>query len=530
MQRTERSQQGYVLITVLIITIIATLVAFGGISENRLQEQIGGNQQKEINARMLAEKGVFEAFSYIKTADASVESIKNSIVGAISTQDYTISDPVVSGDMLSFISTGHFRGAIAYLKADINVSGLQNIFEDAVIGCEGIDLSGSGKIDSYHSAKGQYGGSNVNNKASVTTINSGANLNLSGASPIHGDINVNGNFSSTGSSELTGKVSATGNITISGGGKNRLTGDFSAGGNLDLGAGLSIGGNGSVVGDINYRPDSKINGSLTFGGKDKSGGDVSKLASSVFNHDPLIPAFNAPPCDPMDIADKMKDFSSFASNGVMDTNHWETASRSYQFTPGKAEMYDKKATNYITEKAAQNLDILGDKTPVHVFDSLSLQNGQINVSGGDVVLVIKGDFTTSGGGPRIDIAKGSSLTLYIEGKVNIGSSGQVVAQGSVTSSGKPPFSVFSSYTSKNANDYGVALAGATDMYASVYAPLGNVKVTGSGDILGALRGKKVAISGAGGMHYDEALAGVGIKTGQKTTAFASLQYYYPSYK
>ena len=120
--------------------------------------------------------------------------------------------------------------------------------------------------------------------------------------------------------------------------------------------------------------------------------------------------------------------------------------------------------------------------------------------------------------------------MYIEGKVNIGSSGQVVAQGSVTSSGKPPFSVFSSYTSKNANDYGVALAGATDMYASVYAPLGNVKVTGSGDILGALRGKKVAISGAGGMHYDEALAGVGIKTGQKTTAFASLQYYYPSYK
>ena len=51
MQRTERSQQGYVLITVLIITIIATLVAFGGISENRLQEQIGGNQQKEIEKK-----------------------------------------------------------------------------------------------------------------------------------------------------------------------------------------------------------------------------------------------------------------------------------------------------------------------------------------------------------------------------------------------------------------------------------------------------------------------------------------------
>ncbi|MCE2595427.1 hypothetical protein K6Y31_11425 [Motilimonas cestriensis] len=541
MNYTSKAEQGYVLVTVLIVTIVATLVAFGGISENRLQEQIGGNQQKEINARMMAEKGIFATFSYIEqqnelntdldTIATGIKTLKDVSAGVEGSYELLPADVKVNGAMLSFISKGTYRGATAYLNAQINVSSMQNIFENGVVGCDGIALSGSGKIDSYHSGKGQYGGTNVDTNASVMTINSNADISLKGDAPIHGNINVNGDFSSTGSSELIGNVNATGDITVSGGGNNRLTGDFSAGGNLDV-EGLTIGGNGNIAGDIKYHSDTDIQGSLTYGGNDLTKGDLSSIAQSVIKADPNLPPFDAPACDPIDITSKMTGFSDYTSNGVMDTSAWQTENRPYQFTQSTAEMFQKQGNSgEVIEKAAQNLDVEGNGTPipVHVFDSLSLKNGQISVTG-DVVLVIKGDFSTSGGGPRIDIAAGSSLTLYIEGKVDIGSSGQVVAHGSITDSGKPPFSIFSSYESSRANDYGVSLDGATDMYASVYAPLANVKATGSGDILGALRGKTVEISGDGGMHYDEALADVGVETKDKNAAFAAMRYYYPTYE
>ncbi|MCE2570086.1 pilus assembly PilX family protein [Motilimonas eburnea] len=526
-------QQGYVLVTVLIVTIVATLVALGGIAENRLQEQIGGNQQKEVNARMLAEKGIFNSFSYIKEQnelDSSLATIANGIPGRSIAGEFSLESVSLNGTLLSFVSKGTYQGAVAYLNAKVNVDDKQSIFEDGVVGCDGIDLSGSGKIDSYNSKNGQYGENNNAHNASVMTINSNADIALNGDAPIYGNINVNGDFSSTGSSELIGNVNAVGNINVSGGGNNRLTGDFSAGGNLTV-SGLEIGGNGTIGGNIDYHSDTKINGSLTYGGDDLAGGDQSALAQSVLKDPNLwLPDFSAPPCDPMNIATQMAGFSKFNSNGTMDTNHWETADRAYEFTPDNAEMYDRKADNFIVDKAAQSLDILGESTKVHVFDNLAVKNGKINISGGDVVLVIKGDLTTSGGGPRIDIAAGSSLTIFVEGKVNIGSSGQVVAKGSITNTGKPPVSIYSSYASARDNDVGITLAGDTDMYASVYAPKSHVNVTGSGDILGALRGKTVAISGAGGMHYDEALADLQVKTNVKYTAFASLHYYYPTYE
>ncbi len=526
-------QQGYVLVTVLIVTIVATLVAFGGIAENRLQEQIGGNQQKEVNARMLAEKGIFKSFTYIKTQsdlDTPLANISNGISGLSEAGEFTLKSVNLNGTLLSFVSEGTYQGAVAYLNAKINVDDKRAIFEDGVVGCDGIDLSGSGKIDSYNSKNGQYGDANNAHNASVMTINSNADISLGGNAPIYGDINVNGNFSSTGSSELIGNVNAVGNIDISGGGNNRLTGDFTAGGNLKV-AGLEIGGNGTVGGNIDYHSDTKINGNLTYAGNDLAGGDQSSLAQSVLKDPNLfLPDFSAPPCDPMNIATQMAGFSDFTSNGDMNTNHWETANRAYEFKPTTAEMYDRKADGNVVEKAAQELDILGDPTQVHVFDNLAVHNGKISISGGDVVLVVKGDFYTSGGGPRIDIAAGSSLTIFIEGKVNIGSEGQVVAHGSITDSGKPPLTIYSSYESARDNDVGISLAGATDMYASVYAPKSHVNVTGSGDILGALRGKTVEISGAGGMHYDEALADLAVKTNVKNTAFASLHYYYPSYE
>ncbi|MFT6926519.1 MAG: Tfp pilus assembly protein PilX [Psychromonas sp.] len=72
-----KQQKGFVLVSVLIITTITTMLAFSQFSENRLQERIAGNQEKEINARLAAEKGVFDAFVYIEAQNVLGTSNEN---------------------------------------------------------------------------------------------------------------------------------------------------------------------------------------------------------------------------------------------------------------------------------------------------------------------------------------------------------------------------------------------------------------------------------------------------------------------
>ena len=53
-------QNGFTLITVLILTSMASIVVLSSLRENVVQERLSGNFQKKLNSRLLAEKGVFE--------------------------------------------------------------------------------------------------------------------------------------------------------------------------------------------------------------------------------------------------------------------------------------------------------------------------------------------------------------------------------------------------------------------------------------------------------------------------------------
>ena len=56
----SKKQQGFTLITVLILTGMASVVVLSSLRENIVQERLSGNFQKKLNSRLLAEKGVFE--------------------------------------------------------------------------------------------------------------------------------------------------------------------------------------------------------------------------------------------------------------------------------------------------------------------------------------------------------------------------------------------------------------------------------------------------------------------------------------
>ena len=50
-------QHGFTLITVLILTSMASIVVLNSLRENIVQERMSGNFQKKMNSRLLAEKG-----------------------------------------------------------------------------------------------------------------------------------------------------------------------------------------------------------------------------------------------------------------------------------------------------------------------------------------------------------------------------------------------------------------------------------------------------------------------------------------
>ena len=168
-------------------------------------------------------------------------------------------------------------------------------------------------------------------------------------------------------------------------------------------------------------------------------------------------------------------------------------------------------------------------TPVYVFESLDLTDKSIEISG-DVTFYIKGDMITKDTIFTLDPDVSSSLTIFIEGNMDIGTRSDIFA-GEYTD-GKVPLTVYSSNAgqdmSNRANaDTAVNLSGNGDIYMNVYAPLGAVYYTGNGSIIGALRGKNVKISGNGGIHYDEGLNDIGDPKVPASTSYSSVYYHYP---
>lgn len=536
-----RLQQGFVLISVLVITTIGSVLALSAISENMLQERIAGNQQKQMNAHSLAEKGIFQTQQFIGEQNSNTVDLDAllTIINTLSGEGYSISLAELNGNQLSFVSVGEFSGAKSHLQAQVSILSGGAGSSGGIIGCDGVVMSGSGKVDSYNSNDGPYDPNNANSNALLQTISSNADVALTGDAPIHGNINVNGDFSSTGSASVVGDVTTAGSITMSGGtggaggGNYRIGGNVHAGGDLSLTNSTPVGGSADVVGNVDYtagNSNALIADGLTVGGSVNGDYEVHNgLASSINYSAPGKPMLSNEVCDPLDIKKEIKSYTNLAtnSNGNMDTSAWQTADDFYKFTPTGAEMFDKSSGNKV-EKPSTEQTILGQaNTPVHVFDDFSLQNGKINISGGDVTIIVNGKFTTGGDPSSITVEAGSSLTILTEQTINIAAGSQLIAEGGVTDTGLAPIQIYSAYESNGEKDEGIILSGATDMYAAVYAPLTNVAVTASGDILGELRAKTVTVSGAGGIHFDEALRPDDSGSSTYVTTFAAMYYYYP---
>ncbi len=539
----QKSQRGFTLVAVLILSSLASILVLSSMKDNVNQERLSGNFQKKINARLMSERGIFDTYAEAKSyLDNNPTADVNELIANITTlsspddiglkgMKYTVkSSP--DGDELVLSSTGKRFEAESTLKARFKIvpaSGGSTPFSNAVVGCDSVNLTGSGQIDSYNSGEAPYNESSPGTKGNVTTINKdGGNVTLGGGSPVYGDISATGNID-TNSSKVVGNLHANGNITL-GENSNPVSGFVLTRGNYfqdggDVGGYVRANGNAEMDWSTDILNNKNQGLAIQYGGegrfKDTSNKkyeaamynvnpNVAKVKdsdSSVANYDASDPATN---CDYLDIASVVSAISpdrpplpNFTSRG------WGGDTYTYDVT-GFSGI---KTTTWVEGQAVdENFDfspematVFGNSLSVVKLSSFHLKgDNSLNISG-DTTLFVDGNFTMDGA-TKMTIAADSSLTLIVTGIVDLLAGAKIIAnQQGLTASGLPAMSIYSSYDSNSKNKAGIKIEGAFETYSQIYAPLAEVKINGSGTLYGAVRGKTVAVTGGAAIHYDAAL-------------------------
>ena len=563
----QRKEQGAVLVISLIVMLLVSILVFSSMQGGVLQERMTGNQHHQIIASMAAETGAVEIYEWSMDPNNSVENWSDVFSGLKLASDignipsyYSIellNDP--NDDLLQFVITGisgddaEHPFAISRLEIMIALGDRieidnEGVFSSAVIGCERVNLSGSGLINSYHSLNnGPYSEGTANSNANVFTTHPSGVVQLTGSSPIHGNIFAHGGVNTTGSASIHGPINSAGDITLSGGG-SVVNGNVSTEGNINFTSSAVINGNATANGDISFE-----NWSARVDGNARAGGDIIPSSShrSPSDHVSGIPLpendpgyqFNNPvDCDPLNISDINSSLQTLASSGTLNVGNWP--SNNWVITPDEVRYFDETwnvkdwvVSDQYDLNPASNAIVDGD---VFVVEAINLgSNGNLHIEGGDVVIYVKGDINI-GGNSSITIAEDSSLTFITDGRFSVGGSGRIVPDSghssyTVNTEGKPYFSMYSGFSesaclSNNCNNAGVNLTGNTSLPGVIYAPLANINTTGSGALFGSAIGLTVNVSGAGGVHYDEALKDVGPvsgggNTGGETESQSSLVFW-----
>jgi cytoskeletal protein CcmA (bactofilin family) len=538
-----KQQQGFTLVTVLILSSLASILVLNSLQDNVNQERLSGNYQKKTNARLMSERGVFAT---MQAAQAFLLANPNSTIaqlraglaningdGTLAGSAFAVT-PIIdgTGDII-LQSTGNRFEGVNRLNARFRLttgSGYSP-FSDAVVGCEGVDLGGSGRVDSYNSNDAPYDVNNPGSEGDVSTIDkSGANVILGGASPILGNVSSTGEIN-TKSSDVQGNLHANGNIIIGSGTGNggvkgtyngsqvnlRVSGNVLTRGNYYQNGGR-IGGHVRANGDASMRWSNYIlnianNGlDILYGGsadfKDTTNNSFySQAQYKVFpnvikvkdsdatapNYSPTDPETN---CDHLDIDTVV----NTVDDGTNNLTPFNSRGSGVEYTITPNEMYVSLGIPMFTQVSA---DVLGYPAPVLKFKEFNLGGSDtVVIQGGDVTMFVEGDFQMAGA-TKMTIEAGSSLTLIMKGSVKLGAGADIIAlQHGLANPPKslPAMSIYSSY-----NGSGINLSGDFEMYAQIYAPLSDIKITGSGTLYGAVRGKTVTVTGGAAIHYDAAL-------------------------
>jgi hypothetical protein len=159
-----------------------------------------------------------------------------------------------------------------------------------------------------------------------------------------------------------------------------------------------------------------------------------------------------------------------------------------------------------TQLGVSNITYLtqDSKTTIYKIDSFNSNSAKRPmIVTGHVTLWVTGDFIVSGLGEEagyVYIQPGASLNLYVGGTTSISGGGVVNGTGSPANF---------SYNGLSSNST-LRYSGAADFIGTINAPEANVIFTGNSSVYGAIICNTFTGTGNSGIHYDQALGGVGI--------------------
>ena len=229
----QHPERGFALVGVLVVSMIAGGLVLNSMKDNITQERLSGNFQKKTNARLVAEKGVFDTYNYLNEQLAlhPEKSLEQLLVGmetagnvpGLAGMAYALTLETSAGsNTLGLQSDGvRFDGKTvlkANFKLETGSSTSSSAFGRGIVGCDRVAISGSGKIDSYNSVLGDYGqilvdgSQNIAGNATVRTLNDNDLVELSGTGKIDGNVFAVGNVELSSSANITGNLYSNGAI------------------------------------------------------------------------------------------------------------------------------------------------------------------------------------------------------------------------------------------------------------------------------------------------------------------------------
>lgn len=556
------SSEGFALLTVLVISFLGSLVVFDTVKENVNQERMAGNYSKELNARIQSENGLASAYNMLSgdstmSSDTMMTSLNATqpLSGAYHYQlGAWVPTSTLASTNISIKSDGaHYEGNYKMHGSISLVPGGGNpAFVDAITTCDGGVLGGSGKVDSYDSSLGNYGGSNIGNSGDVSVINEDASgLNLSGGTLISGDVSNNGDLNisngyiygdahvsgdatigpnNSGSASVGGSIKATGDVFYGHSGIDHIADSISSNGNVSIGQ-------------------STFTGDITYGGKDggtlTSAKDASTFASTSMKTSDHVEAVGTKECDILKLGDEFNDVTDGIGSLAASTNVTAVpfGGNNTSYTISDSGLIDTH-NNQVLDTQTETVDFLGKPTDVYVLDINNFGYEALSMtveSGSDVTIYLKGDTTLSG---SINIEDGGSLTIITNDKVTMGSDGKITnlvdedangikdgiydtpTSAAVNSDKEISTILYSGYDSNNKYDYGISVAGGSNSTFTAYAPEASINISGGGDIYGSLRSDYLNISGGAGIHFDEQLPNVNLKADDSATLKPAIERWF----
>ncbi len=503
------SRDGFSLPAVLLLLIVAGLLAVSSTALTTNQVRMAGELRSSVMSINAAEAGAAflvngfasQELEWLPDGeylgpdllgvgdDLPVEEPETRNHGSTGPAAWWVESMEFSGDDVIMRIHGIVLGTATQRTLEVTFergeSSSDSPFSAAVVGCEGVDLAGSGRIDSWDSSLGAYSAALSNTNANVGTLDPSGDVVINGNSPLLGDVRASRDIRVNGSAQVAGDYVAFRNIIFNGN-PNCPNAEVRAGGAISTPGAWWVNGCG--------------------GTSDWEEGANVSLPQE--------------PCDPLNaqdlVADSMahyrpmpSEFSNWTHSGwrpnplTLDSDRG--VSGNFRIGPG-AHPVVVDAVGLDVLFVDGNFDLTSDAR-LHFRNSSAMGSPQ------HIRLFIDGNLSTTGAS-RWEIDPGVAVDVYVTGTINFagGHSQSIPATVEVGGEIRPTLAMYTSFSGNN----GVRVSGDAPLSTTIYAPYTSVSVSGSGRLYGAVRGRTVTVSGAAGIHYDEALGLVGGGSGVTT--------------